>query len=447
MDNYNLKQNTNHSDSAASNKEFGTLRLSSESHVNEQENISQYMNYNNGYYAYLRIGKTSGAIGFYPDSQTAYSATLKEYGTLLSQGVSGSRSSFLISDSTDNIIYEGVPKLNGIIHFSIYEGKQTTKTVTLPNNKQLTTKNNKPMSTTKAPQSTLNVTYSYEEGAHASTVKHKASIFIDKDILTQEDINFLCLSPQAARQLAKKVQEIAIINKDLDDNTFESAIRDVSLGMVTITKKLASGKPTDDKHCSMHGDPLYCASHSNIDYLFNDSNLWKRTPGKLNYYKLEDAIVDMYNKGKEMVLNAPTPDSPIIKEVTTTTNWYYSFNDAVQAITSTVMTFVASPKDVQFYLKMKGTTLESEIKSLTNNVMAINVIDNQVTFSVLSGKPKELGVKDYADSAALRDKVRSITMQLIICAALSDKTRESIAKVIDLNSIEDYISSLPYMVA
>jgi hypothetical protein len=126
MTNKNRTKVPTYSEPTTSNKEGGTLKLSSKSHANEQENISKYMNYPNGYFAYLRIGKTGSPIRFYPDAQTAYTATLNEYDSLLSQGVSGSRTSLSISDMNGSIVYEGVPKMNGKIRFSIYEGKDVS---------------------------------------------------------------------------------------------------------------------------------------------------------------------------------------------------------------------------------------------------------------------------------------------------------------------------------
>ena len=96
-------------------EESSTMRLSSDSIDNEKENVSKYMNYTNRYFAYLRIGQQSGAIRFYPDADTAYAATIKEAETLLQKGISGSRTSFVISDSNQNVIYDGEPKKNGKI--------------------------------------------------------------------------------------------------------------------------------------------------------------------------------------------------------------------------------------------------------------------------------------------------------------------------------------------
>ena len=126
-----ITQAPTYSEPAITEQGSGTLRLSSESHAIEKENVSKYMNYSDGYFTYLRIGKTSGPIRFYPDAETSYTATLNEYESLLSQDVSGSRASFYISDSTGNTVYQGVPQANGKIKFSVYEGKQTSKTDTL----------------------------------------------------------------------------------------------------------------------------------------------------------------------------------------------------------------------------------------------------------------------------------------------------------------------------
>ena len=447
------------------------VRLSSKSIANEQENVSKYINYPAGHFAYLRLGKTSGAIRFYPDAQTAYEAALKEYASLLSQGVSGSRASLLITDNNGNVIYEGEPKMNGKIRFSVYEGKQAEKTVSVTDSRTTTLKfkPNKPMKneekTTETPF-VSNTSNSFEEGTHADAIRLNANVFTDKGILTLESVNFLCLSETSARKLARLVQETAINYKDANNETFKRAIYDVSLGMTTITKELASGKPTDESHCSMHDDLLYCAAHCRSDdFLFNGSKLWRKTPGWINYNKLEDAILDMYKRGKEMILNVSpeyqeeaiaietpevidvsvqntsTIDTLAMKEVTTATHGCRSFNDAVQAITSTVMTYTTSSEDVLFYLGRKGLSLESEIKSLTNDVMTVNITDGLLNFSILSGNSKELKTSTYADTDTLRNEVRTAIMQLIVSAAISDKTRSSIANVVDLDSIANCVSS------
>ena len=457
-----ITQAPTYSEPAITEQGSGTLRLSSESHAIEKENVSKYMNYSDGYFTYLRIGKTSGPIRFYPDAETSYTATLNEYESLLSQDVSGSRASFYISDSTGNTVYQGVPQANGKIKFSVYEGKQTSKTDTLTdshnssNNSNI--KNNNGMAQTEqspAMAPVINTSYCYEEGTHADNIRLNASTFIDNNILTQENIKFLCLSDSAARKLAKSIQETAIINKDADNDTFVKAIQDTSLNMITVTKKLASGSPTDENHCSMHDDSLYCAAHcKSNEYLFNGSSLWKRTPGKLDYHKLEDAIMDMYNKGREMILsvssesldqsvdvNVSVTDAPVMKEVCQTMHGQLSFSDTVQAITSTIMTYATSSEDILFYLKMKGASLESEIKSLTNDVVTTSIKGNLVTFSLLSGISKVLNISNYADNTALRKGVRTTIMNLLVCAAISDKTRDSISTVIDINSIENYLMS------
>ena len=459
MTNHSLTQAPTYSEPATSNTGSGIMRLSSVSHAIEKEAISKYMNYSDGYFAYLRIGKTSSPIRFYPDAETSYTATLKEYESLLSQDVSGSRASLYISDSNGNIVYQGVPKPNGKINFSVYEGENTSKTVTLTDFHNSNIKNNNGMTQTEqttAMVPVINTSYCYEEGTHADNIRLNASTFIDNNILTHENIKFLCLSDTAARKLAKNIQEAAIINKEADNETFVKAIQDTSLNMITITKKLASGNPTDENHCSMHDDLLYCAAHcKSSEFLFNGSNLWKRTPGKLDYHKLESAIMDMYNKGRKMILsvshesqaqsddtNVSVTDAPVKKEVCQTMRGQLSFSDAVQAITSTIMTYATSSEDILFYLKMKGVSLESETKSLTNDVVSTSISGNLVTFSLLSGISKKLNIYDYADNDALRKGIRTTITHLLVCAAISDKTRDSISTVIDITSIENYVSSL-----
>lgn len=364
---------------------------------------------------------------------------------------------FLITNPDHVPIFDGEPKRNGKIKFSIYNGngKSFLTTITDEHNKsflstkintmtqtEITTGNNKTV--------TKNEMY-FTNSENADLINFNASIFIDANILTEDNVKFLCLSKESAKQMARIVQETAITHKDADNETFVKAIHEVSKRMITVTKKLASGKPTDDTHCSMHDDLLYCAAHCKLhDSLFDGSNTWRKTPGKLNYNKLEDAIMDMYDRGQKMLLEVSEKKSKKENDQTTHTklntsimngNGHRTFNDIVQAITSTFMTYTKPSEDTLFYLKMKGSTLDSEIKSLTNNVVTVTQSNNMVIFKTLSDTMKEMNINDYTDNDILRNDVRAIVTQLIICAALSDTTRQLISSVVDLTSIETFVSS------
>ena len=118
-----------------------------------------------------------------------------------------------------------------------------------------------------------------------------------------------------------------------------------------------------------------------------------------------------------------------------------TFDYTIQAVTSTIMTYTTSSEDVMFYMKMKGFSLESEVKSLTNNVVSASINDKTITIKTLSGISKELIICNYTDESALRNGIRTSITQLIVCAALSNKTRNAIADVVDITSIEQYIST------
>ena len=56
-------------------------------------------------------------------------------------------------------------------------------------------------------------------------------------------------------------------------------------------------------------------------------------------------------------------------------------------------------------------------------------------FKTISDISEEMNVSDYTDNDTLRKEVRATIAKLIICAALSDKTRQLISSVVDLTSI------------
>lgn len=435
--------------------ESDITRLSSDSIENEKENVAKFMSYENGYFSYIRIGQ-EGTCRYYQNLDSAYHSALTECENRLKQGQYGSRMAFLITNPDHVPIFNGEPKRDGKIKFSIYNGNDSSflATITDEHNKSFFQTNINAMTQTKIITGNRTITtneMSFTNSEDAALISFNAGIFIDKNILTEDNVKFLCLSKESARQMAKIVQETAITHKDADNGTFMKAIHEVSQRMVTITKKLASGKPTDETHCSMHDDLLYCAAHCKLhESLFDGSNTWRKTPGKLNYNKLEDAIMDMYDRGQKMLLEVSEKKSKKSTDETTqakkdatiiTDNRLHTFNDIVQAVTSTIMIYTKPSEDTLFYLKMKGSTLDSEVKSLTNNVVTVTQDNNLMIFKTLSDTMKEMNVNDYKDNDTLRNDVRATVTQLIICAALSDKTRQLISSVVDLTSIETFVSS------
>lgn len=297
---------------------------------------------------------------------------------------------------------------------------------------------------------------SLDKNKYAKRIKANAKDFIAKGILTPESVDFLCLSKESAHKIARLVQEAAINNKGAEDAKFTKAIQDASLGMVTITKKLASGKATDEKHCSMHDDLLYCVAHcKSYDSLLDGSKGWRKTPGKLDYNKLEDAIVDMYEKGQDKLLKLsqkpktkikpdaalPTLDSSVVYDVPKEKSKQDSIDAVVKAISSTIMVYMTSSEDTLFYLQMKGLSLESEVKFQTNNAISASFNGKSIIFKTLSGVSKELKIKTRTDIVAQKREVQAILSQLIVCAALSPKTRDLIADVVNFDTIEKFVTT------
>lgn len=436
-------QNLMSNDSATIKGKSDFTRLSSDSLDIEKENVAKFMNYKNGYFSYIRLGQ-EGTCRYCENIDSAYKYALRECETRLKEEIYGSRVAFFVTDSGHVKIFEGEPKRNGKIKFSIYNGNASSylATITDEYNKSFLSTNTNIMKQTNLTTDTQTLINSED----ADCIKSYASTFINRNILSEYHVKFLCLSRDSARRIAKTVQETAIINKDKDNETFVKAIHTVSENMITITKKLASGRPTDSDHCSMHDDLLYCAAHcKSKDSLFNGSSVWRKTPGKLNYNKLEDSIMDMYGRGRKMLIDVSgntCKESTIIseeKKVYKQTSG--SFDYMIQALISTIMVYTTSSEDVLFYMKMKGGSLESEVKSLTNNVVSASINDKTIILRTISGISKELNICSYTDENILRNEIRTIITQLIVCTALSSKTRTAIADVVDITSIEKYVST------
>ena len=84
---------------------------------------------------------------------------------------------------------------------------------------------------------------------------------------------------------------------------------------------------------------------------------------------------------------------------------------------------------------------DDNIDSIYEKLDTITTSSGMAAFSMLARH------SDYADNIALRNSVCSITKQLLICAALSNKTRESIANAVSLDTIENYVNSLSNLAA
>lgn len=107
-----------------------SMRLSSDSIDNEKENVSKFMNYENGYFSYIRLGQ-EGTCRYYENIDSAYHYALRECETRLKQGIYGSRMSFIVTGPDHAPIFNGEPKRNGKIKFSIYNGNGTSYLATI----------------------------------------------------------------------------------------------------------------------------------------------------------------------------------------------------------------------------------------------------------------------------------------------------------------------------
>ena len=434
-------------------------RLSADSVENQKANVQKYTSFENAYFAYVRVGTSGGPNGFYSSLEEAYKISLEYILKHLSQTSAGTRSLLYITDPNDNIVMQGQPKDNGKMHMTIYNGQSTNITVNIKNELKQTFEetmntqiNNIPAITENAPIETILEAVTMEEAMsaeqapfeaneQAESIKANARIFIDANILTQDNIDFLCLTKEQAKLIADAVQNTAFIHKDADAALFAAAIKKVSRNMIKADNKLASGKPTDNDHCSLHHDNLYCATHcKSFEVLFEEGKNWRKVPGKIAYTKLSAAIMDMYHTGQKLILDnkrvtkaqAPAQVSPIpvVQK---------SIQDLSLAITATVMTYSHTSPDMQYFLSARGMNIADDVSQLSNDVLTANINDSIITGGLKNGHLININSAEYDSDDSLRDIIWNAVLRLIISATVSSTTRDQIAAVVDLASVEDFV--------
>lgn len=434
-------------------------RLSADSVENQKANVQKYTSFENAYFAYVRVGTLGGPNGFYSSLDEAYKISLEYILKRLSQTSAGTRSLLRITDPNDNIVMQGQPKDSGKMHMTIYNGQSTNITVKIENelkqkfeetmNTQI---NNIPVITENVRIETTPVAVTMEEtksaepapfdlNEQAESIKDNARIFIDANILTQDNIDFLCLTKEQAKLIADAVQNTAFIHKDADAAIFAAAIKKVSHNMIKADNKLASGKPTDNDHCSLHHDNLYCATHcKSFEVLFEEGKNWRKVPGKIAYTKLSAAIMDMYHAGQKLILDnkrvnkaqtpVQVPSVPIEQK---------SIQDLSLDITATVMTYSHTSPDMQHFLSARGMNIADDVSQLSNDVLTADINGSIITVGLKNGHLININSAEYDSDDSLRDIIWNAVLRLIISATVSSTTRDQIAAVVDLASVEDFV--------
>lgn len=428
------------------------LPLSSACVENERENVLNHMKYADGYFAFSRTPEGSIPNRFYPTLEEAYRTTLAKFNEV-GQFKNSKNIFFSITDNAKSILYRGTVMPTGKIKFSIYDGIEVNKTSTITDelNKISTNKVNTMKKKINLISTVAATTCSKPEtNEKTPTLKRNAQVYLDNNILTQSSLDFLCMSEDRAKTLAQLIHETAANNKAVDNQTFTDAIADVSGGMLTITKTLASGKPIADTHVSFHFDSLYCAVHcKSADALWDGSNTWRKVPGKIAYGKIGEVVMDMYHKGQQLLLSpkdATQPATTINQPDMTTEK--LSLGTISANIASTVMTYLNCTPDMRHYLTMKGFTFESDLASISNGVIEGTIANGNITLSVLSGQSCEISPSRYTTDEQLRDAITVKVAHLFVGASISGITRDKVSFIVDLATIEDYyINSMKHILS
>ena len=236
---------------------------------------------------------------------------------------------------------------------------------------------------------------------------------------TASDKNFLMLSEDEVRQMAKRVMAGATEYLLADDEEFDAAIERASCGMVAIRKSHNTNR------LSFKAWSLFNSTHN------------KKHPGSYNYDRVEDVICDTYNLGRKAFgINEKIPEAQ--NEADTghingeAAENKMTASEFVRKIIANVMVFLWADQNTSEYLQAKGCSLRDDIERLTNKVISCDIHDGGIYFKSATG------ISEVVQTSGLRkdeseQTFRTVIVRLLTNAAIAPATHKIIGSVVDLD--------------
>lgn len=235
---------------------------------------------------------------------------------------------------------------------------------------------------------------------------------------------FFSTAESEIMKIAANTKNAAVACKELSDREFESAIADASNGLVTIHRSAKNPNRVD--FCQW--EP-YTMTHA------------KKDPGKKPLDAIEQTIIDTYRRGISetsvpiesdatsrdiSINNAPTLDC----QNNTTTD------ELLNSIVSAILVRIGQNDYVRHYFRHLRPDLEEELSLLTGGVITCSISGNSITLGSIAGITSSIATADRP-LTDIDTEVRAILTRMLIQAAISSKTRDAVARIINLEELGD----------
>lgn len=252
-----------------------------------------------------------------------------------------------------------------------------------------------------------------------NTTNKKAKKMKEKSNILTTD--FFMVSERDVKTIAAATMEAAIRCKELSDNEFEEAIMDVSNGLVSLRR-------SDNKIDFKYWEP-YKKTHPSTD------------PCKKPLEAIEQAIIDTYRRGQSRTSASPESDASmseisINNVLTSGCHNNTTVDELIKNIICTIQTHMYNNDMVRQYLSCHSAGLATEVSNMTGGVITCSISDTIVTLTCGSGVTCSLPTEGKTRNDIERD-IRAILIRYLLHASISQRTRNAIACVINLESLAD----------
>ena len=247
-------------------------------------------------------------------------------------------------------------------------------------------------------------------------------LFMNKDFSEKESA-FLATPEEEVRKIASNLQEKAIEFMNLKKDRFDHKMSKVS-------------------------DTIVVKKHSNDKVDINGWTLFKkvaksRDPGKVAFSKLAERILYVYQLG-----NTHLSDKSGHEELVSKTNYSERESQAqtinmdakkfVSSLVRMVMVHTDKNEDFKSYLADKNLTLTGEVSEFTRGIFKCEEREDSIKFVSMTGREENVYCTNSTREKFKQTLEMTVT-KLVTNAAISDKTRELISVLVDMNSLEDMV--------
>lgn len=247
-----------------------------------------------------------------------------------------------------------------------------------------------------------------------------------KNSLTTE---FFCTAESEILKIAANTMNAAISSKELSDNEFDAAIADASNGLVTIHRSIKNPNRVD--FCDWNA---YTTTHA------------PRDPGKKPLTAIEQTIIDTYRRGtSETSASVESDNNSFIPSINNVLTSDYQDNtpaaELLNSIVSAILVRIYQNDYVKHYLRYNRCSLDEELSIQTGGIITCSISSNSITLGSIAGITSSIATENRS-LIDIDTEVRAILIRMLIQAALSAKTRDAVARIINLEELGDMVYRL-----